>query len=353
MIDLDDPRVYKSFDTENMLCHLYNFPWLCRLAWEQVKSLNIPYNSVEINRVIILGMGGSAIGADLIARLAFNESKIPVSVNRNYHLPAFVDSKTLVIACSYSGYTEETLSALDEAININAKIIVVTNGGRLKDIAVSQHLPMYCFNYDAQPRATLPFSFMAILSFLQRLNIIGDKSSEAVEMFNVLERLSQQLDITIATDKNQAKQIAGELFNRFIFIYGAELTAEIAYRWKAQFNENSKTWAACETFSELNHNAVAGYQFPGAMATNAIILLLKSNRLSSPILKRYNVTCQLLEQFKIQYRIIESCGESSLSDMMSLVLLGDYISYYLAMLNSIDPTPVEAIEFLKNKMRDS
>ena len=112
MIDLNDPRVYDRFDTDNMIEHLNNFSKLCYQAWQQAMLLDIPYDYANINRVMILGMGGSAIGADLIAGLSLSESKVPISVNRSYHLPAFVDDGTLFIACSYSGYTEETLSAL-------------------------------------------------------------------------------------------------------------------------------------------------------------------------------------------------------------------------------------------------
>ena len=170
-------------------------------------------------------------------------------------------------------------------------------------------------------------------------------------MIKTLEQLSQQLDKTVHSSKNQAKQVAEKLYSKFIFIYGADITTEVAYRWKAQLNENSKTWAACESFSELNHNTIAGYQFPEYLSAHAIILLLRSNQLSEQILKRYDVTCQLLEQFKIKYIIIDACGDNLLTQMMSLVLLGDYISYYLAILNQIDPTPVEAINFLKHKLR--
>jgi glucose-6-phosphate isomerase len=115
-----------------MIVHLNNFSALCSRAWRQAESMDIPGRYADINRVMVLGMGGSAIGADLIAGLCLSESKIPVSVNRSYHLPAFVDDRTLFIACSYSGYTEETLTALEEALNISDRIIVVTNGGKLK-----------------------------------------------------------------------------------------------------------------------------------------------------------------------------------------------------------------------------
>ncbi|MDD4873417.1 MAG: bifunctional phosphoglucose/phosphomannose isomerase [Dehalococcoidales bacterium] len=351
MIDLDDIKVYSEYDLENMIGHLTSFPELCREAWRKGMLLELPPDYADINRVMILGMGGSAIGADLIARLASSESKIPISVNRSYNLPSYVDNKTLFIACSYSGYTEETLSALDEAFSINAKCIAITTGGKLKEIAEARHIPLFQFDYDAQPRATLPFSFMAIFSILQKLRVIGDKSADTAKMIKILEQLSGQLDKSIPIAQNQAKQMAEKLYGKFIFIYCSGITAEVGYRWKTQFNENSKTWAACESFSELNHNTIVGYQFPKDFAGNTHIVLLRSSQLPEPILKRYQATCQLLEQTKIKHSIIDVSGENTLAQMLSLVLLGDYISYYLAILNQVDPTPIEAIDHLKHELR--
>ena len=351
MIDLNDLNAYTEYDLEKMINHLNNFPELCREAWRKAMLLELPQDYSNIDRVMILGMGGSAIGGDLISRLIVNEAKIPMSVNRGYHLPAYVNEKTLFIACSYSGYTEETLSALGQALDINARCMVISTGGKLKEIAEEKHLPLFTFDYDAQPRATLPFSFMAIFCTLQRLGVIGDKSADIAETIKILEQLSQQLDITVPVEKNQAKQMAEKLYGKFIFIYGSEITSEIAYRWKTQFNENSKNWAACESFSELNHNTIVGYQFPADFAGEALIIVLRSSLISKPILARYQATCRVLEQSKIKHSIVDVGGENALAQMLSLVLLGDYISYYLAILNEVDPTPIETIDKLKHELR--
>jgi glucose/mannose-6-phosphate isomerase len=351
MIDLNDLNAYSEYDLEKMINHLNGFPELCREAWRKAMLLELPDDYADVDRVMILGMGGSAIGGDLISRLIVSEAKVPMTVNRNYNLPAYVDKRTLVIACSYSGYTEETLSALGQALDINAKCMVISTGGKLKEIAQEKHLPLFTFDYDAQPRATLPFSFMAVYCTLQRLGIIGDKSADIAETIKILEQLSQQMDITVPLEKNQAKQMAEKLYGKFIFIYGAEITSEIAYRWKTQFNENSKNWAANESFSELNHNTIVGYQFPADFAKNAVIILLRSTLISEPILARYQATSSVLEQHKIKYSIVACGGESALAQMLSLVLLGDYISYYLAILNEVDPTPIETIDKLKHELR--
>ncbi len=351
MIDLDNLDIYTEYDTEKMINHLNGFAELCRQAWRKAMLIELPGDYADVNRVMILGMGGSAISGDLIARLTLNESKLPITVNRSYNLPAFADNNTLIIACSYSGYTEETLSALSQALAIGAKCMVVSTGGKLKEIAEEKNLPLFIFDYKAQPRATLPFSFMAILCTLQRLGIIGDKSADIAETIRILEQLTEQMDIEVPLEKNQAKQIAHKLYGKFIFIYGAEITSEIGYRWKTQFNENSKNWAANESFSELNHNTIAGYEFPPGFIEDAVVIILRSGLISKPILARYNATCRVFERYKIKYSVIDIGGENALAQMLSLVLLGDYISYYLAILNKVDPTPIETIEKLKQELR--
>ncbi len=353
MIDLDDINVFSEYDLEKMISHLDNFPELCREAWRKAMLMEFPSEYADVKRVMVLGMGGSAIGGDLVSRLIINEAKIPMSVNRSYNLPEYVDDKTLIIACSYSGDTEETLSALSQAFDLNAKCIVISTGGKLKEIAEEKHLPLFCFDYDAQPRATLPFSFMAVFCTLQKLGIISDKSADIADMIKILEQLSKQVGTEIPIEKNQAKQLAEKLYGKFIFIYGSEITSEVGYRWKTQFNENSKNWAACESLSELNHNTIAGYQFPRDFSNNVHIILLRSDKLPEPILKRYEATARVLEQHKLKHSIIGISGENILAQIMGLVLLGDYTSYYLGILNEVDPTPIETIEKLKHDLREN
>jgi len=295
-------------------------------------------------------MGGSAIGGDLVSSLISAEARIPVIVQHDYNLPAFVDNKTLVIVSSYSGMTEETLSAFEKALNTDAKKLAITTGGRLKEIAQQRNIPVFSFAYEAQPRAALPFSFLPILNFMHRMDFISDQSADVAEMVEVLKQLSQEIDETVPTKQNQAKKLSQVLHGRLTVIYGAGITAEVAHRWKTQLNENSKAWAFYEVFPELNHNAVVGYQFPPELASNIVVVMLRSSHLPNQILRRYQITAQLLNKAGIGYHLVDGSGKSQLARMISLVLLGDYVSYYLAILNQIDPTPVKAIDFLKSEL---
>lgn len=336
-----------------MLTYLGEMPELCQQAWQMAMDFTLPGNYSQIDKVIILGMGGSAIGGDLVSSLAATEAKLPIIVHRDYNLPAFVDVRTLVIASSYSGMTEETLSAFEQALSTKAKGLAITTGGKLKTMAEERGIPVFCFDYKAQPRAALPFSFLPILCFMQKLSLLTDKSSEVAEMVQMLKRLSRDINEKVTQAGNPAKQLATRLYGRLAVIYGAGILSEVAHRWKTQLNENSKAWAFYEVFPELNHNAVVGYQFPPQLADKIAVVLLQSNLLPSRIQLRYQVTCQLLERAKIDYHLVDAEGTSPLSQMMSLVLFGDYVSYYLAILNKIDPTPVEAIAYLKGQLAKS
>jgi len=350
MNELDSPETYVKYDPNGMLRHINNFAKLCRHAWQLASDFKLPTDFGAFNKIVILGMGGSAIGGDLVSSLINNEAKVPVITYRGYLLPSFVDSKTLIIASSYSGNTDETLSAFIDSLKTGAKHLVITTGGVIKTTAESNGIPVFHFNYKSQPRAALPFSFIPLLIFLQKLNLISDKSNDIAEAISVLKDYSQELNERVPLKSNQAKQLAIDLHGKLPVIYGSEITSEVAHRWKTQLNENSKAWAFHEVFPELNHNAIVGYSFPQEIASAIMVILVKSSFLSDPVKKRYRITCELLEKAGISYNSVSGLGERPLSQMMSLILLGDYASFYLSILNKTNPTPVEEIDFLKSQL---
>lgn len=352
-INLDDPQVFQRYDTEGMLARLHELPAQCQQAWQTATRFSLPAGYSQVDEVVILGMGGSAIGGDLVRSLASSEARIPVLVHRGYDLPAFVDERTMVIASSYSGNTEETLLSFSQALGTLAKKLAITTGGKLKAIAEENNIPVFSFNYKAQPRAALPFSFLPILYFLAHLGLLNVRVKDVLGMADELEKLSQEINETALLASNPAKQLAQRLYGYLPVIYGAGITAEVAHRWKTQINENSKAWAFYEVFPELNHNAVVGYQFPAELAGKTKVLLLRSPSLQQRIKLRYKVTCQLLDRAKINHEFVDGRGDSPLSQMMSLILFGDYVSYYLAILYKIDPSPVKSIDFLKKQLAKS
>jgi glucose/mannose-6-phosphate isomerase len=349
-INLDDPEVYKQHDPEGMLARIKEMPWQCQQAWQDAMSFNLPADYNKVDRVIILGVGGSAIGGDLVRSLAESEAKIPILVQRDYSLPAFVDDRTLAIASSYSGNTEETLTAFEQALKTGAKKLAMTTGGKLKAMAEENNVPVFKIEYKAQPRAALGFSFLPTLGVLQRLGFLSDKSADVAETVSVLEALSAKMDEKAPMSSNPAKQLAKRLYGCLTVIYGAGILAEAAHRWKTQINENSKAWAFYEVFPELNHNATVGYELPKELASRIRVVLLRSPSFHQRIKLRYEVTCELLDRAGVAHEYVDSVGSSLLSQMMSLVMIGDYASYYLAILHRVDPSPVEVINYLKKQL---
>jgi len=347
-VDLDNPQSYKEPGAEEILGHLRQFPEQCRRAWEQALGLDLPQDYREIDKVIILGIGGSAIGGEIASRLVVEESRIPVWVHRDYGLPVTPDGKTLVIASSYSGNTEETLSGFTQSLETAAKKMVITTGGRLKQLAVENNIPAFAIDYKAPPRMALPHSFVPLVGIFQKLGLLADKTADVEEMLGVLGRLQGDYVETAPLASNRAKQLATGLREHIVVVYGGGMLSAVARRWKAQLNENGKSWAFFELYPELNHNAVVGYGLPSEIKDRIFVVLLHSALLHPRILRHYEATAELLAREGIKHEPIDAVGGSALAQMMSLVLLGDYISCYLAVLNETDPATLDAVDFVKS-----
>jgi len=249
--------------------------------------------------------------------------------------------------------TEETLSGFAQALEIPAKKLVITTGGKLKEIAELNKIPVLTIDYKAPPRAALAHSFLPLLGICQNLGVVSDKSKDVAEMAQVLQDLQTTIDENRPLKSNPAKQLATKLHQHLAIIYGAGFLSPVALRWKTQINENSKAWAYHEILPELNHNAVVGYKFPAEQAQTLFVVFLRSPDLHPRTLLRYKFTGEMLNQAKVSHETIDARGKSALSHMMSLVFFGDWVSYYLALFNETDPSPVKIIDFLKKRLAES
>ena len=350
MKNLDNQQLYKKLDTSNMHERISNLPQQCRQAWQSAITLPLPKDFKKINRLIIIGMGGSAIGGDLLRTLVNLQSTVDVSVARDYELPKSIDKNTLVIASSYSGNTEETISAFNQALGTPCKKFVITTGGKISELAAQNGVPLFSFGYSSEPRAALGYSFFSLLAFLRNLHIIPDEILNIDETLKTLKKISAKLSKDIPIKKNAAKQLATKLYDHLVIVYGAGILSSVAYRWKTQINENSKAWAFSETLPELNHNAVVGYKFPAKSADKIFVIMLRTSKLHPRTFKRYDITSDILSKANVPHEIIDAEGNTPLCQMMSSILLGDYVSYYLAMLYEINPSPVEIINYLKQQL---
>jgi glucose/mannose-6-phosphate isomerase len=351
-VNLDDSTYLQSIDPYDMGTRISELPLQCREAKALAEECSLPIEYSLVDAIVILGIGGSAIAGDLVRTLIGEECRIPIFLNRDYDLPAFVNNRTMVIASSYSGNTEETLTAFSEALERGAWPLAITSGGQLAEICREQRIPLICYEYESQPRAALGYSFVPTLVVLQQLNFITDKSAQLDEAISQMERLQTQIGVEVPEKSNPAKQLARKLEGQLPVVYGAEHLSEAARRWKCQFNENSKGWAFWEVLPELNHNAVAGYEFPTALAKKIRVLVL-SSRLYRPRHRfRLDVTGEILEQKGIAHEVIQVQGESRLAQALWAVHFGDYVTYYLAALRGADPTPVSTIAYLKERLAE-
>lgn len=349
MANLDDPKTYTDLDKSNMLSHLQRLPEQCRQAWEKALELKIPATYRKVNKAVVAGMGGSAIGGDLAAGLAALDG-LNLVVHRDYGLPPGVDRNTLIILASYSGETEETLSSYEAALQSPAKKLAITSGGKLKQMATAQSIPVLSIEYAAPPRAVLGYGFIGLLGILNNLELVKDKSADMEEMLSIIKSQSRSLGKDVPMEKNLAKRLANQFYGRLAVTYGGDFLAAVARRWKTQINENSKAWAFFEVLPELNHNALVGYQFPTELGAHIFVGILHSPLLNPRIHLRCQITGEILAQRKVPHQVLDGEGKSPLSQMMSLIVLGDYISYYLALLYGIDPSPVTVIDYLKGRL---
>lgn len=351
MIDLDDIAGLRTLDSQGMLGHVAAFPQQCRDAWAMVRPWQPPEWYRSIDQVVIAGMGGSAIGGDLAAAVAADRSTRPIWVHRDYDLPASVDHRTLVIASSYSGNTEETVSAFCAAHERGCPLIAIATGGQLAHLAAQWQVPLFTFVYPAQPRAALGYLLVSLLGILQTLALV-EVEADWNETLEVLDRQAAELGPEVPQARNPAKDLATRLVGRVPVVVGSGPLAPVARRWKTQFNENSKSWAFCEVVPEMNHNALSGIHFPAGGADRFHLLFLRAEGIDPRHQRRLQLTQQILEERGIRCSQVLVRGRSPLAQVLSAVQWGDYVSCYLALLYGSDPTPIPEITRLKERMAD-
>jgi len=340
----------RAADPGNMLERIKDLPKQVREAWSIARAAQLPPAHGDVRNITVAGMGGSAIGGDLAAALLADELKVPMSVHRDYGLPAYVGRDSLVIASSYSGNTEETLSSFKEAQRRGARVLVLTTGGRIAELARAAKYPVITFAYAAQPRAALGYSLGLVLGSLVRLGFVRDLSTDIDAALADLAMLEERVHEGART--NDAKKLAVELYGRIVFAYGAGVLGVMARRVKGQWNENAKNWSAFDVMSELNHNAVVGFPHPDVARDALIVLLLRSDRDNPRHKLRFDVTRELLDRASIAHKTVQFTGSSMLSEVLQLTLFTDYVSFYVALLNGADPTPVKSIDYLKDRLAE-
>lgn len=342
----------KALDSANMYGNIGMFPAQIRAGIEIGRATNLTgIGGIRYRNIILAGMGGSAIGGDLIRSLIKSEAKIPFEIHRNYGLPSYADNETLLICSSYSGTTEETLSSFKEGVKRDCHIICVATGGELAKLASQANVPRAIIPAGFPPRAALGYSFTVNLVILGRLNICRDYSTELAESVELLDNQNRVYGYESAD--NFAFVLAKLISGKIPIIYaGADLLETTALRFKGQICENAKQMAFCNVFPEFNHNELVGWQLPSGLDKQFIVIILRDINDNPQTIKRMRIIEQVLAEKRIGIINLEGNGKYPLTRMLSLINLGDYCSFYLALLNGVDPTPIEVINFLKRKLAE-
>jgi glucose/mannose-6-phosphate isomerase len=299
----------------------------------------------DIRNVLITGMGGSGIGANLVESLTFGRIPIPISVCKGYNIPQFVSPHTLFIACSYSGNTEETLAAIQKAMLKRAHIICITSGGKMLELAKEYNFFYIRIPDESDcPRAMIGYMIVSLLSALYHTNLIGAAFIKETE--NAIEYLDRGEKAIQA----EAELIAKKLKGKFPFIYCDGRLHAMALRFQQQLNENAKQIAHVNTFPEMNHNEIVGWRFPENVLHQVQVVYLYSDHDHERVEKRLEICREIFEKRSHPIIDIVAEGASLLEQYYYLIHLTDWISYYLAKENQVDPDPVEAITFLKEEL---
>lgn len=351
LFDLDDLAFYPIIDRSSMRNELLDLPDQLIKAWKIGLENELPAFK-NVTNIILAGMGGTAIGADLLAAYVADISSCPVHVLREYQLPCWAHGREiLAVASSHSGDTEEVLSVFDQALERDCSLMAISTGGEISNRAETHFIPLWKFSHKGQPRSAVGYSFGLLLALMVRLGFIPDQEKNIQSAVVAMEKMIRNVDIDVPVKQNPAKRMAGQMLDRWVTIVGSDHLAPIARRIKCQINELSKAWAQFESLPEMDHNTLAGIFSAGEVLSKTMVLFLSATFLHPRNRLRVDLTRMELLREGINTDVVEFKGESKLAEMWASVVFGDFLAYYLAIAYQVDPTSIDAIQNLKKAMR--
>jgi glucose/mannose-6-phosphate isomerase len=313
-------------------------------GWQRQGSLQLPFGRSDVHAVAVAGMGGSAIGADLVAAVLEDLLAVPLVTVRDSALPAWVDGRTLLVASSYSGNTEETLHAFEEADRRGARRVAVTSGGALAERAAGRGVPLVGLPAGLPPRAALGWSLTALSGVLRAAGLMADPTAALRSAARAMRRLVVEEQ---SGGESRAGRVADLLVDRVPVIVAPEGLGAVARRWKTQLNENAKVTAAWDTLPELAHNSVEGYGAPAAVRNSTATVLLRGSGARGHAGVVAVAVTHALRGAGLPFVDVEAPPDTPAAEALWLLQLGDLVSLELAERNGVDPLPVAAIERLK------
>lgn len=350
---LDNLAHISNLDKGNILGSIEQLPEQIQSAWETCSKLKLDKYK-DIQNVVVAGMGGSALGGRIVHALEFKNLRLPLEIVTNYHLPNYVGKNTLVILSSYSGSTEETLSSANDAINKNAKIVAISTGGKLLDIAQKENFPIYkidpSFNPSGQPRMGLGYSISAILAILSNLKLINTSSKDIESSIENSQKFIKEYGARTPSTKNIAKLLAQKFSSKLPILISSEHLVGSTHAMKNQLNENSKTFSMHFEISELNHHLMEGLRYPAKAKEFIRFLFFESSNYFDRIQKRYPITQDVIRENGYDYEIYKLVSKNKLDEVFEILILGSFVSFYISIIHGIDPSPIPWVDYFKKKM---
>lgn len=352
---LDELSQIKSLDKSGMLQSIEFLDEQCAEAFKDLRGLNIPASYSQVKNVVVAGMGGSALGAHIIDSLFFNELKVPLEIVNDYHLPAYVNKDTLVILSSYSGSTEETVSCLKEVKKRGSKVIVITHGKDLATFKEKNKLPGYLFtphfNPCGSPRMGLGYTLFGTMLIFGKLGLVKFSDAEVKKSIKTIEKYNGLFGVKAESENNLAKKLAQELQNKIPIYFSSGFLAGSIHAATNQLNENAKNFAAWFLLPEINHHLMEGLVFPASLKEHLRFVFFESALNEEIIQKRFALTKEVAKQKGIGVSEYILQEKTKLGQVFEMLVLGSYVSFYLAMLYGIDPTPIPVVDWFKGRMR--
>lgn len=352
---LDNLDAIREIDQSNVLGSAQSLADQIADAWDQVQSVEVKLDAKKVRNIVVSGMGGSALGPDVIKRAFKAELHVPIEVVNDYALPGYVDEHSLVILSSYSGTTEETLAASEDAQARGAQIMGITTGGGLLEFLQKHGHTAYQmdarFNPSNQPRMAIGYSVFGIVALLTKAGLLKLTDTQVNGIVAAVKRMIKEIDINVSQENNQAKQTAFSILARVPVLVAAEHLEGAVHVFQNQLNENAKTYAEYRVIPELNHHLMEGLRFPESLDNSLYFLLFNSSLYHERTQKRVDITQKVIENAGIEAMPIQLEGESRLEQVFEVIAFGAFTNFYLAMLEGIDPAPIPTVDYFKDELK--
>lgn len=341
---LDDQKLINKFDSHNCLASIEKLDDQCQQAWNEAIKIKLPPSYRKVKNIVVAGMGGAALGAHLIKTIFSDKLRLPFEIVNHYNLPAYVGPETLIFLISFSGATEEVISAADQAKKLKAKLIVIASGGRLAKLAAENNWPAYIFdpihNPSGQPRLGLGYTLMSQLAFLKKLAFLKVSFPSHLNPPQLKDK-----------ERTESKNMALNLQNKALFIVGAEHLLGNAHILSNQINENAKQFASWFALPEIDHHLLEGLAFPKNNKQNLKFIFLESDLYHPSVQKRFPLTREVLKKQGIESMVWQARSKTKFEQSLEALSFGGFLSFYLTMLNQIDPSEIPWVNYFKKNLK--